>query len=306
MKTSWLSRSIRWLVTAVVVILAALVIWHLYTYYTYAPQTRDGKVVADVVPLAADVSGRVDQVLVHDNQVVNKGDLLFVVDKARLQNALDQANAALESAEANYESAQREFNRYQQLSNSAASQQEKDDRRYLAAQDRARVDAAKASRDLAQINLERAEVRSPVDGVITNFSLRPGAYATAGQPVMAIVDRHSYYVVGYFEETKLPYIHDGAPVTVRIMGESKLIEGHVEGRSAGIADRQRSTAPGSLLANVTPTFSWIRLAQRIPVRIALDHVPDHVALIAGRTATVSLKGAENVLGFRSFVDDSNN
>ena len=144
--------------------------------------------------------------------------------------------------------------------------------------------------------LERADVRAPVNGVVTNFSLRPGAYASAGQPVMALIDRDSFYVAGYFEETKLAHIHTGAKVTIHVMGESRVLRGHVEGMSAGIDDRERTTASGTLLANVNPTFNWVRLAQRVPVRIAIDQVPDGFDLIAGRTVTVTLVGADDTLG----------
>lgn len=86
-----LIRGLKNVLTLALAALAALVLWHLYDYYTYAPQTRDGKLRADVVPLAADVSGRVDSVAIHDGQVVEKGQLLFTIDKVRLRNALAQA-----------------------------------------------------------------------------------------------------------------------------------------------------------------------------------------------------------------------
>ena len=246
---------------------------------------------ADVVPLAADVSGRVEQVHVRDNQVVRRGDILFTIDHVRLRNALDQAEAAVATARATLSAAEREDRRYRELADIVSSQQ-RDDRRSTAEEARASYAQAIANRDLARINLERAEVRAPVNGIVTNFSLRPGAYATAGQPVMALVDSDSYYVAGYFEETKLSRVHSGARATIRVMGEDRPLFGHVEGRSAGIDDRERTTAAGTLLANVNPTFSWVRLAQRVPVRIAIDEVPAGIDLIAGRTVTVTLDGAQ--------------
>ncbi|MEX7639084.1 FUSC family protein [Serratia marcescens] len=185
-------------------------------------------------------------------------------------------------------SSQRENRRYQALQ-SAISQQERDNRRDAQSLAKANLDQALADRALARINLQRADLYAPVDGVITNFSLRPGAYATAGQPIMALVDSNSFYIAGYFEETKLGRIQNGDKVVIRIMGERQPLYGHVDGLSAGINDSERTTAAGNLLANVNPTFSWIRLAQRIPVRIAIDTIPHGVELIAGRTATVSLK-----------------
>ncbi|RKF18408.1 HlyD family secretion protein [Altericroceibacterium spongiae] len=273
--------------TLIFAILAALVLWHFYTYYTYSPQTRDGKIRADVIALASDVSGRIDSVAVADNQVVSKGDLLFTVDKARLQNALQSANAAVATARATLASAEREARRYAAL-DGVVSAQDRDLRRTAAQEARAQLESAIASRDLAQINLDRAEVRSPVNGIVTNFQLRPGAYATAGQPVMALVDRDSYYVAGYFEETKLSHIRPGTHASIKLMGEDEELTGHVEGLSAGVEDSERGTGADSMLADVNPTFNWVRLAQRVPVRIAIDTVPKDVMLVAGRTASVTL------------------
>ncbi len=281
-------------ITLVVASLAALVLWHLYAYYTYAPQTRDGKIRADVVPLAADVSGRIEEVHIRDNQVVHRGDLLFSVDRARLANAVERADAAVATARATMDAADRENRRYAGLADVVTGQQ-RDDRRSTAEEARARYAQAVADRNLARINLERSQVRSPVNGIVTNFSLRPGSYATAGSPVLALVDSDSFYVAGYFEETKLSHVHEGAHATIRVMGEDVTLRGHVAGLSAGIDDRERTTAAGTLLANVNPTFSWVRLAQRVPVRIAIDDVPKGFNLIAGRTATVTLDGAEDVV-----------
>ena len=273
--------------TLIAVLAALWVLWQLYLYYTYAPQTRDGKIRADVVPLATDVSGKVDTVHIHDNQVVHKGQLLLTLDKVRLRNALEQADAAVERASVQLASSRRENQRYQALQ-SAISQQERDNHRDEQSLAKANLDQALADQALARINLQRAALYAPVDGVITNFSLRPGAYATAGQPIMALVDSNSFYIAGYFEETKLGQIQNGDKVIIRIMGEQRPLYGHVDGLSAGINDSERTTATGNLLANVNPTFSWIRLAQRIPVRVAIDEVPSGITLIAGRTATVSL------------------
>ncbi|MFT3800415.1 MAG: HlyD family secretion protein [Burkholderiaceae bacterium] len=285
--TAW-ERSIKALkiaLTLALTVLAAFMLWHLYVYYTYSPQTRDGKLRADVVALAADVSGRIDEVLVRDNQTVTRGQVLFVIDRVRLGNDLDAARAAVATTRAQLAAAEREDKRYRGLAGVVAPQ-EVDTRRSAAEAARAQYAQAEANLERAQINLDRAEVRSPVNGIITNFSLRPGTYATAGQPVVAIVDQDSFYVAGYFEETKLSQMRIGMPATIHLMGEDRAIRGHVEGLAAGIEDRERVTSTGTLLANVNPTFSWVRLAQRVPVRIAIDEVPQDLTLIAGRTATV--------------------
>lgn len=285
-----LRNIVKYILTICAIAVASVTLFNLYEYYTYTPQTRDGKIRADTVPLAADVSGRVETVAVHDNQAVARGEVLFTVDRERLRNAVQQAEAALTTARVTWRAASRESARYDSLAEVVSSQQIAD-RRSASEEARARYAQAVANLDLAKINLERSTVRAPVNGVVTNFSLRPGAYATAGQPVMTLIDTDSFYVAGYFEETKLSAIHPGAPVTIHVMGERRPLRGHVEGPSAGIDDRERTTAPGTLLANVNPTFSWVRLAQRIPVRIAIDHTPKSIALIAGRTVSVSLDSA---------------
>jgi multidrug resistance efflux pump len=154
-------------------------------------------------------------------------------------------------------------------------------------QARAALAQAEVNRDTARLNLDRTRVVSSVDGFVTNLDLRVGAYASASHPVLAIVDRQSFYVEGYFEETKLPRIHLGDPVSVHLMGSKAALSGHVESFAEGIADRDRSTG-ANLLPNVNPTFNWVRLAQRIPVRIAIDSVPADLRLVAGQTATVQV------------------
>src|SRR5262249_30121820 len=148
--------------------------------------------------------------------------------------------------------------------------------------------AAEVERDLAQLNLRRTTIRAAVNGIITNLELQPGDYASAGHQVLAVIDTDAVYVDGYFEETKLPLIQVGDLAIVHIIAVRKAMHGRVETIAAGIEDRERS-ADGDDLANVDPTFSWVRLAQRIPVRIKLDEVPLGIRLIAGRTATVAIE-----------------
>ena len=154
---------------------------------------------------------------------------------------------------------------------------------------------ATADRDVARLNLDRSEVKAPVNGYITNLELRPGDWVAAGKPALALVDSDSFHIAGYFEETKLPRIHPGDRATVRVMGEAGTIEGHVDSIAAGITDRERG-AGDNLLANVNPTFSWVRLAQRVPVRIAIDRVPAGLRLLSGRTATVTVLPGQGPAG----------
>lgn len=275
-------------VTLVVVIVAAGVGWRLWDYYMEAPWTRDGHVRADIIGITPDVSGLVKDVLVHDNQSVHKGDVLLRVDQERFVLALQLAEAAVAGQKASLEQAQRDSARYQQLGKDVTSEQKIEQAQ--AAQDVADAgyQQALASRDVAKLNLKRTEIVAPANGVVTNVDLNPGDYVSAGKAVMALVDSDSLHIEGYFEETKLPRIAIGAPVNIHLMGQSATITGHVESIAGGVVDRERGEG-SNLLANVTPTFSWVRLAQRIPIRIAIDKVPDTVKLVVGQTATVSVE-----------------
>ncbi len=199
---------------------------------------------------------------------VKKGDVLFRVDRARFAIALEQAEAALEGRKATLDQATRDRTRYEQLKD-VASQQKIEQMRAGEAEAQAAYRQAMADRDLARLNLDRSEVKASVNGVITNLSLRPGDYVNAGQAEVALVDTDSLRVEGYFEETKLSRIKVGNPVSIRLMGQSAVLAGHVESIAAGIEDRERTVGNG-LLANINPTFNWVRLAQRVPVRIAFD------------------------------------
>jgi multidrug resistance efflux pump len=279
--------SLRLTVTAVAVAIAAIVGWQLWYYYMEAPWTRDSRVRADVVQVAADVSGLVSEVLVHDNEAVKKGQVLFRIDPQRFQYALQQAEAVVVQRRAAAQEAGREMTRFTTLSNLAVSREQQEQRSAVSAEADAAYQQAVADRDVAKLNLERSEVRASVNGLVTNFDMRPGNFINAGKPVFALIDTDSLHLDAYFEETKLPRIEIGAPARVHLMGESTVIDGHVESVAGGIADRERQEG-SDLLANVNPTFSWVRLAQRVPVRIALDHVPPGVRLVTGRTATVEI------------------
>jgi len=276
-------------VTLAFVIGAVFVGRELWGHYMDDPWTRDARLRADVVGIAPDVSGLVSEVLVKDNQTVRKGDILFRVDRERFAIALEQADAALESSKAALEQAQRENQRQQRLGD-AASVQQKEQARTTEQQADASLREAIANRDLAQLNLDRSEVRATVSGRISNLSLHPGDYVTAGTAKLALIDGDSLRVEGYFEETKLPRIHVGDAVSIHLMGQTEKLAGHVESIANGIEDRERTS--GSLLANITPNFSWVRLAQRVPVRIALDKVPEGTKLIAGLTATVEVSDGQ--------------
>jgi RND family efflux transporter MFP subunit len=284
---SFLALSGRLLLTGVVVTCAGVLGWHLWDYYMNEPWTRDGKVRADVVHLAADVSGIVSEIDAIDNQIVSKGDVIFRIDQSRLQLALRQSEAAIDSATAALDLAKTDSARYQSLENGAITRQKIEQAKAAVDQAQASFEQAVVSRDTARLNLDRSTVRAPVNGILTNFSLRPGNYVTAGASVTALIDRDSFYIAGYFEENKLDRIKLGDAAVVHLMGSKGAFKGHVVGIAGGIEDRERSDTTGAL-ANVTPTFTWVRLAQRVPVRIALDEVPADIALVSGRTASVTI------------------
>ncbi|MCL2714873.1 MAG: HlyD family secretion protein [Alphaproteobacteria bacterium] len=276
---------IRLAVTTTAVVLAALAGWYLWHSYQDSPWTRDGRVRANVVNVAADVSGPVLTVRIRDNQEVKTGELLFTIDPARYQLALAQAQAALDGARSQALQRQDELQRKERLTSVSISEEALTQARSAAETARAALQQAEAAVGIARLNLERTEVHSPVNGHITNLLLEPGDYATTGRALVAIVDSDSYYVAGYFEETRLRHIAIGDAVAIHLMGYATPLRGHVHSIARAIADRD-NVVNTDLVANVNPTFSWVRLAQRIPVRIAIDRIPDGIILSAGMTATV--------------------
>jgi RND family efflux transporter MFP subunit len=276
---------VRFAVTAAALAIAAVVCWQLWVYYMLSPWTRDGRVRADVVPVAADVSGLVSDVFVHDNQRVKKGEPLFRIDQKRFELALQTAKAEVASREAALDQGQRDLARSKALATVAVTQQKYEQDQSSVAVQQAALDTAHADLDVAKLNLDRSTVIAPVNGIVTNFGLLPGRYVTAGAPIMAIIDSDTFRVEGYFEETKLRNVHIGDRASVRLIGDPRILTGHVESIASGIEDQSRSTS-NDLLASVNPTFNWVRLAQRVPVRIKLDELPDDSRLVTGRTATV--------------------
>lgn len=281
-----LRRIGKFAVTVLAVCAAIYAGWQLWVHYEIDPWTRDGRVKAYVVQVAPDVSGLVTAVPVHDNQDIKKGDVLFEIDRARFQLALDQGKAAVRAQQVARDQAARDVKRNRSLGKLVATEDVEQSQARLQ-QSEAALAEAEVQVNTAKLNLERSRVVAMVDGRVTNLDLRAGSYATAGRGVMALVDANSFYIEGYFEENKLVHIHEGDSATVTLMGESRQINGHVESISMGIADRDRSLGE-NLLPNVNPNFNWVRLAQRIPVRIRIDKVPDGVRLVAGQTATVEV------------------
>ena len=272
--------------TFVILILASFVGWRLWVYYLEAPWTRDGKIRADFISVAPDVSGLVSQILVHENDQVKKGEILFRIDPERFRIAILQARARVLGTMAVMDEAGRNARRYHQLMlNGDATREVARNMEARFEKSRADYQGAMAQLSLSILDQKRSEVRARVNGKIANMTLEPGDYVHRGDGVLSLVDTDSLHVDGYFEETKLSRIHIGDPVEIRMMGDHRSIWGHVSGIAGGIRDRERHEHPGSP-PDVNPTFSWVRLAQRIPVRVHLDKVPPGLRLVSGRTVTV--------------------
>ena len=277
----------RYLITTATALLALVLAWALWWHYLRSPWTRDGRVRAEVVNIATEISGKVVDLRVVDNQTVHKGDVLFTVEPVDYRLALAQAEANVQSRQYDRDIALQDSERRQKLGAEAVSAEERNTSRSNASVAEAGYQSALATRDQARVNLDRTTIRSPVNGYVTNLTLRVGDYATPGQTKMTLVDSDSFWIVGYFEETKLARIHQGDYAHVKLMGWGPEIAGHVESISRAIADTNNNSN-GEGLADVSPIFTWVRLAQRLPVRIKIDRVPADVTIAAGQTCTIVL------------------
>jgi RND family efflux transporter MFP subunit len=259
----------------------------MWSAYMETPWTRDATVRTYVVTMAPEVAGRIVELPVADNQFVHKDDLLLVIDPTNYRIALKLAEAAVKQAEATADNVQREAERRAKLNQLAVTVEQQETYAANALATRAQHEQAIANRDQAKVNLARTEIRSPVNGWVTNLLAQKGDYAAIGRNVISIVDADSFWVDAYFEETQLSLIKEGDPASIKLMGYSQILHGDVHGVARGInvANAQPDQAG---LANVNPIFTWVRLAQRVPVRIRISKIPDRVRLVAGMTATVEV------------------
>src|SRR5271154_4388250 len=264
------------IVVSLVAVTAAVVVgWWLWDFYTLSPWTRDARVQANIVEVAPDVSG-----LITTIDVIDQKRFVLAIDEAQANVTQSQATLKLarDDADRNATVMERDWG--------AISAQVAETSRAKASEAAAALQLAQAQLATAQLNLERSTVRSPVNGFVTNLTATVGDYATRGTGVLALVDSDSFYVYAYFMETKLPAIKIGSEAEVRLMAGGVVLRGKVQGLSRAIAN---PTAAGGLLASVDPSFEWIRLAQRIPVRIAFEKARVGVELVAGMSATVVVR-----------------
>ena len=268
----------------------ALAIWigrTLWEHYMNTPWTRDGRVRADIINVAADVNGYVVGVPVKDNQLVKKGDVLLEIDPEHYEIMVKQAQSLVASRKATWEMRKVNAHRRADLDNLVISKENRDDASNIADSALADYQHALAQLDAAQLDLKRTKVLATVDGYVTNLNVHRGDYARVGDPKMAVIDMDSFWVYGFFEETKLPHIRVGDKADLQMMS-GEVLKGHVESISRGIYDRDNPESR-ELVADVNPTFNWVRLAQRVPVRIHIDEIPDGFLLAAGTTCTVVVK-----------------
>jgi multidrug resistance efflux pump len=366
-----MQRYVKISVTTAVVLAAVVLVAVKYWAYVANPWTRDGQVRANVIEVAARVSGPVISLPIKDNQFVKAGDLLFEIDprtfeaavreakanfdrtvdeltsldrqiegaKASVKQyeaAIEQAKSQVTSAQAEIEEKQKEYDRLSILLSKGDTPQQRFD---IGARDRAvaianeqeaqsvlleaqaalmqaqanlksaiaqrgeigetnpKLRAARAALETAQLNLEFTQVRASVDGYVTNLQLRVGSQAVANQPILALVDSASFWVDAYFRETWVEEIKPGDRVAITLMSyPDTVLTGVVDSLGWGIAQSDGSTG-SQLLPSISPTFEWIRLAQRIPVRIDLDDLPEGIELRVGTTASVLvMTGAESQNG----------
>jgi RND family efflux transporter MFP subunit len=280
-------RVLPFVATAIAVAVAGVLATAMWNAYMGAPWTRDGTVRAYVVTMAPEVAGRIVDLPVADNQLVHKGDLLLVIDQTNYKIAVSLTEAAAQQALVNAQNTGKQSWRRQQLSALAVAVEEQQNFQTNALAAQAQHQQAQANLAQARVNLERTEIRSPVNGWVTNLLARRGDYVNVGSNVVSLVDADSFWIDGYFEETTLAGIREGDPASIKLMGYPQIVRGHVGSIARGI--NVANAQPNSQgLANVNPIFTWVRLAQRIPVRIHIDEVPEGVVLAAGMTGTVQI------------------
>ena len=282
---------LRYLATSVLVAAALVAARYGWLVYVTSPWTRDGMVRVQVANVAPQISGQIVEVRTYDNQHVHKGDILYVIEKFDFEVALENAKASIVTREADLAVKKAQNARRAILTTLSTSIEEKQVFDGNAKMAEAALLSAKAAFSQAEINLQRTEVRSPVDGYVTNLLMRVGDYARAGTPNISVIDKNSYWIDAYFEETKLANIHVGDGVEATLLGYQAPVKGRIESVTGGISAANAASSTQGL-PNVDPIFTWVRLAQRIPVRIRIGQVPQDVPLIAGMTCSVSVVGGK--------------
>ncbi|AMO82416.1 efflux RND transporter periplasmic adaptor subunit [Obesumbacterium proteus] len=281
-------NTLRYFSTVIVCAIAITAGWWAWNYYMQSPWTRDGKVRAELVNITPEVSGKIIKVNISDNQQVKQGELLFALDPTPFEIALSNANAAMAKAESDLAKANHEATRRSNLPRNVISAEDLDEAQLNAQAMKANYKSAQSNLEQAQWNLHHTNIYAPVSGFITNLQTRVGNYASIGSPLVALIDINSFYVMGYFEETKLKHINIGNNVDITLYNGNIPLQGRVESIGRAIYDQSVESSDNMLL-NVKPNVPWVRLAQRVPIRIKLENVPKDVLLVAGTTCTISVR-----------------
>ena len=284
-----LKKIIKILLTLAILGTAAFFVCNKYEEYIDNPWTRDGQVRTQVIQVTPRVNGMVIKIHVVDNQRVKTGDLLFEIDPSQYQVKLNQAEARLQRTREAAKGTKIEFDRVKNIyakDKGAVSQKDlvRNETNYY--KSLADIDSNEESVNTAKLNLSYTKVFAEVDGYVSNINFQIGSQASANKAILALVDENSYWVFGFFREDAIPDVKvgDKAMVTLLAYPDTPL-SGKVESIAWGIAHSDGN--PGNnLLPSVKPVFQWIRLAQRIPVRIKLDKLPENVKLRFGLTASV--------------------
>jgi multidrug resistance efflux pump len=284
------------LVLAAAAVLISLVTWQ---HYVTAPWTRNGTVRVQVANVAPQIPGKIVELRVSDNQFVHKGDVLYVIDPFDFDVAVRIGQAAVDQRAADLEVKQAQYARRQHLSDLATTPEEQQIFAGNAVQAKAAFAAAAHQLSQAEVNLKRTNVVSPVTGYVTNLLLRVGDYAVTGASNISVVDSDSFWIDGYFEETKMAGVCVDDRADAQLMGYARPILGHVKSITRGVSV-SNAAAGTQGLPTVDPIYTWVRLAQRVPVRIAIDQVPAGVPLVSGMTATVTIRPPAGSLQRGSF------
>ncbi len=282
-------KILRIAITLLLVLLAAIAVFKAWAFYTESPWTRDAKFTADVVAIAPDVSGLLTDVPITDNQLVKQGQILMVIDQPRYQQALAEANADVAYYQTLAAEKKREAGRRVRLGIQAMSQEEIDQSNNVLQTVQHQLAKAIAMRDLAQLDLERTTVRAPADGWVTNLNVHAGEFITRGSTAVALVKKNSFYVIAYLEETKLEGLSKGDRAEITPLGSNRIMHGTVDSLAAAV-NNSSSTPNSKGLASIDSNLEWVRLAQRVPVKIILDEKDQQHSYPAGTTATVVITG----------------
>ncbi|PHO10444.1 efflux transporter periplasmic adaptor subunit [Malaciobacter canalis] len=288
MQKNKIIKLIRYTITFTIVTIAIILSITLWHNYVDSPWTRDGKIRADISLIAPDVSGIVTKVYVKDNQYVKKNDKLFEIDKKRFEANVLRQQSLVQIKKAKYLKKKAQYNKRVKAKDSIIPKDIKDNAKYDLLMAKEELNETKAKLDLLKLDIKRSTVLAPTSGWVNNLLLKEGDFIKIGESHLSILNENSFWVYGYFEENKISKINIGDSSTMNPLGTDITLKGHVQSIANGITDRGNEVGKG-LLANVNPSFTWVRLAQRIPVRIAIDKIPENYTLRAGTTCTIEIK-----------------